>query len=461
VIIIVFILGINYLGTPIDGASTVFAAAMDNIKQARTFSCTEIFQATFQDGEKEGKYLLKQMWMFKEPDRERHETLTSPWPRYIGEVSIMDYGTRQQLEFRPVEKTATLHDMSSDYDIDEKTGELKLTQLSTRLRDRLLEWSAGAVDDLGGVELDGRTVRMLQSQKYNRVTTVWIDPKTNFPVQIELKWMDQSREPVMYTSIQIDTELDDDLFSLEPPAGYAVTVDKSGWPDGKEKMGAKIMYLGKLCMIFANQHNDEYPSELADIVTVGIITDEVLSKVLTAPDEPDGPPVIRYRQPDTSVADWSNEVLLYEVYEDRSADDLVAVNMLDSHAEFIPVRVLEQYLKPWPANKKKVSACMAYLYRHCNSYATEHEGQYPGELADLVREDVSDEAITRLQRAWGQRDGRAVIQYHPPRADAEHSAEVILYEIYDRWPDDGAVVCYADGHCEIIPDQNRFEELIR
>ncbi|MHC4113592.1 MAG: hypothetical protein ACYSUY_21165, partial [Planctomycetota bacterium] len=116
VIIIVLMLGINYLDTPIDGASTVFAAAMDSVRQARTFLCTEIFEVTYEDGGKRGKYLMKQKLMFKEPDRERHEKLTSapPWPQYIGEVTIWHYGKRQRLQFRPFDKTAEFHDMSSD-----------------------------------------------------------------------------------------------------------------------------------------------------------------------------------------------------------------------------------------------------------------------------------------------------------------------------------------------------------
>jgi len=344
VIILVIIIGIVELGKPI-GASAAFAAAMNNIKQARTFSCTGIFEVQYEDGDNRGKYLLKQKWMFKEPDRERHETLTSapPWPKDVGEVTIWHYGKRQQLKFRPFDKTAEFHDMSSDYDVDDKTGELRLTQLSTRLRDRLQEWSAGAVEDLGRAELDGQSVRMLRSRKDKRITTVWVNPETNYPVQIEHKWTDQSRSPVMYTSIQIDTELDDAFFSLEPPEGYTLSVDKSRWPDDKEKKGTKIMHLGKFCLIYANKHDDQFPGELADLVTSGITTDEVLKKILASPDEPDGPPVIRYRQPDR---------------------------------------------------------------------------------------------------------------------DAERSTEVILFEVFDQWPEDGAVVCFADGHCEIIPNQNRFEELI-
>jgi len=330
----------------INRGSSIFAAAMDRMKHARTFSCTAIFEVAYEGSGKRGKYLLKQRLMFKEPDRERHEKLTSapPWPQYIGEVTIWHYGKRQQLQFRPFDKTAEFHDMSSDYFIDEKTGELKLTQLNTRLRDRLLEWSAGAVEDLGRVELEGQSVRMLQSRKDKRITTVWVNPETSYPVQIEHKWTDQSRSPVMYTSIQIDAELDDALFSLEPPEGYTLSVDKSAWPDDKKKIMTKVKYLGLWCLNYANDNDDQFPGELAELVKAGIITDEVLKRVLAAPDEPDGLPVIRYR---------------------------------------------------------------------------------------------------------------------PPRANADTSTEVILFEIFDQWPEGGVVACFADGHCEIIPEQNRFEELIR
>jgi len=47
------------------------------------------------------------------------------------------------------------------------------------------------------------------------------------------------------------------------------------------------------------------------------------------------------------------------------------------------------------------------------------------------------------------------------RADAELSKEVVFCEIFDQWPDGGAVVCYADGHCEIIHEQSRFKELTK
>jgi hypothetical protein len=332
VIVFVMIVGIVEFGKPI-GASTVFAAAMDNIRKARTFSCIEIFEVSYKDDDKSGSYLLKQKWMFREPDLKRHEKLTSPWPQYVGEVTISNYGTRQELSFRPAEKTARLRDLVSDYAIDSKTGELKQTQLNTRLRDRILEWSAGAVEDLGNVKLDGQIVRMLQSRHDNRITTVWIDPQTNDPVQVEHTWTDESRSPVIITEIQIDVGLDDKLFSLEAPEDYALSVEEPGWPDDKRKLMTKVMHLGLLCVIYAGNNDNRFPVELADLVTSGAITEEALNRVLASPDDPDGPPVIRYRKPD-STADWSTEVTLYEMY-DQWPDDGVIACFMDGHSELI------------------------------------------------------------------------------------------------------------------------------
>lgn len=472
-IVLAIVIGITELGERVDGASVVFAAAMDSVRQARTFSCTEITERPNRDGnDQEGEtFLFRNKWMFKEPDWKRHERPRGPWGKVVNEITITHYGKRQRLELKGVEKTARLHDMSSRYQVDDKTGELRLTRLRTDLRDQLLETSAGAVDDLGEAVVEGRSVRVLQSHKGKRITTVWIDPETKHPVQIEHKWTGQSRSPLMYTAILIDTELDDDLFSLAPPAGYTVKVVKPLYPDERMKMVAKIMHLGVLCNRYWGNHNSVYPDELADIVTAGIISDDALKNVLAAPNEPGGPPVIRYRRPDANAPDPYMEVMLYEVHKEGSGDGRVMVGTsFGLTAGLRPVQTLVQLLKPWPEHKKKLSANMTRLHWFCDRYAKEHGGKYPAKLEDIVGSEaweelvgtqVSEDIITSLQAPWGQPEAPAVIRYHAPRAEMELSSEVILYEIYDQWPDDGAVVCYADGHCELVGDQNRFEELIR
>jgi len=462
VFILAVIIGIIELGKPI-GASAVFAAAMDSIKQARTFKCTEVTERPNRDGDsREGEtFLFKQTWIFKEPNWERYERPRSPWGAVVNEVTITHYDKRKSLELRPLEKTALLHDMSSDYEVDNKTGELRLTQLRTGLRDRLLKTSEGAVDDLGKAVLDGKSVRVLQSRKDNRVTTVWIDPETGYPVQIEHKWSGQKRLPLLYTSIEIDVELDDKLFSLETPEGYTVKESGALYRDDREKMMTKIMHVGEYCVFHRSSYKDGFPNKLEDIVKAGFMSEEAFRKVLTSPDDPNGPPVIRYRQPDANAPDPDIEVVLYEDPAKGSGDGRVMVLMLRPYGTQIPVRSLEQLLKPWPEHKKKLAYQMTRLQWFCDRYAKEHGGKYPVKLADITGADIWEDTIKRLQAPWSQPDGPPVIQYRPPHAEVELSSEVIFYELYEQWPDDGAVVCYGDGHCEIIKDQNRFEELIK
>ena len=68
VIALVIIIGIIELGEPVGRASVVFAAAIDSVRQAGTFSCTEISESWYEDGGEYRKYLSKQRRMFKEPD---------------------------------------------------------------------------------------------------------------------------------------------------------------------------------------------------------------------------------------------------------------------------------------------------------------------------------------------------------------------------------------------------------
>jgi outer membrane lipoprotein-sorting protein len=337
VIILVIIIGFIEPGRPI-GASAAFAAAMDNLKQARTFSCTGTFLVTYYYGDKGEKYLMKERLMFKEPDRERREQLTSPPPRPqdLGKVTIWHYGKRQRLQLRPFDKTAEFRDMSSDYVIDAKTGELKLTQLDTRIRDGLLKLTAGAVEDLGSVELDGQSVRLLRSRADKGITNVWVNPKTNYPVQVEQEWTDPNWPPVMWSSVQIDAELNNELFSLEPPEGYTLSVEESNLPDDKAKMMTKIKHLGLCCVYYANDNDGEFPTDLGDLVKPGVIalSRDVLNRVAASTDNPDGPSVFRYRKPKTDAKDRSHEVMLYEIY-DQWPDDGIVVCFADGHCEII------------------------------------------------------------------------------------------------------------------------------
>jgi len=307
-----------------DGAGKAFAAAMDGVRNARTFSCKQIFYA--RNGQQ-----MTMSFMFKEPDLERVALLDDA--SNATEVQITDYGQGRQLVLNPKEMVASLMDISGEYDVAPDTGELKLSRLDTGMRDRLMSLRAGVVEDLGPTELDVRSVRLLQSQRENRLVKVWIDPQTGLPLQIELNLPEYGQRWV-YTSIKIDEELDNNLFSLHVPDGYRLWSGGLFKPtaDDKEQLFAKMRYLILPCIRYAQAHDNQFPEQLADLYAVGI-THQVIREVLAAPGRPDGPAVIRYRQPRGKGYSGS-EVVLYESFDQWPAVG-VAACFADGHCEVI------------------------------------------------------------------------------------------------------------------------------
>jgi outer membrane lipoprotein-sorting protein len=301
------------------GPQEAFAAALDHVKQARTFACTWTIEF-IQDGK---KMRGVQEHYFKEPDKERRVWVESLYPAiFRNETTISRFGERKQLHYLEVngDKEASIHDMSSDYVVDPETGNLRLTQLDVSSRDSLLALARGdAVKDLGRVELDKRRVRLLQSQKDDSTIRLWIDPGTELPVQIEIR-TPTARQLV--TSITIDQPLDESLFSLTPPMGYKIKELKL-WDDHAGKIGAKMRYLSQLLFAFAqNSADGRFPKALKELETMGV-KPQVLATVLAPADDPKGVPVIRYRPPSVALRELKNTervVLLHEAFDQWPAN---------------------------------------------------------------------------------------------------------------------------------------------
>ncbi len=315
------------------GAEEAFAAAIESVKRARTFACREITEWT-RDGQ---RYTLETTLMFKEPDLERHEYVAGTELSYPGNTRITDYARRRRLELRPHNMTASLIDMSSEYMVDEETGTLEPSRLRTWLRDEVISLSTRAVEDLGVVDLDGCSVRMLKSQLGERIVTVWIDPKTNSPVQIETYWPEaKSKLRILYTSIRIDEPLDDELFSLDPPAGYVLRGPDKPRDDLERRM-TKAVYLARKCCLYMQNHDNQWPSTLNDLPKADIgLTEEALRTLLAPPGQPDGPPIFRYR-PARPDADGSDQIIVYEIVDEWPKIGIVAA-FADGHAELIKDR---------------------------------------------------------------------------------------------------------------------------
>ena len=125
------------------GASQAFAAALDQIRQARTFSCLRVDE-TVEEGT---RYERKEQFFFKEPYSERTELVSSRFPELGRQVTIHDYQRRQRLVLYPETKEAKRFDYRHSYLVNEETGKIELSQLDTTMRDQLLEWTDRAAEE--------------------------------------------------------------------------------------------------------------------------------------------------------------------------------------------------------------------------------------------------------------------------------------------------------------------------
>jgi outer membrane lipoprotein-sorting protein len=296
------------------GAEQVFAQALDRAANAHTFSADVTMTYAVDDRQER----TQQRVMFKEPHLERREILMEG---RVQQVTITDYGNRRRMTLDPANKIARPADLNNSFEIDPETGGVNLTQLDTSLRERLLSMHSDAVEDLGEVELSGRTVRLMQSSEEDRVVKVWADPQADVPVQISIELPDQE---IVYSSIKIDEELPEDRFSFEPPDGYQVMSQSMPTPQ-VGRVFAKTKYLLLKCWEYASEHDNEFPGQLSDLDVDG----DILRNLLTI--EEGGR--FEYVQPQLD-GDMSRKIVLYESH-DVWPQQGVVVGFADGHCEFI------------------------------------------------------------------------------------------------------------------------------
>jgi outer membrane lipoprotein-sorting protein len=320
------------------GAQEAFAAAIEKVDKARTFSARTIHR-WMEDGQPK---VSETLVMFREPNQHRMENIKG----LPAQVVITDYEVRKQLVLLPENKTGQLQDISTQYSVDDKTGRVKLSELWTGERDEVLKFSAQAVKDVGREKLDGKDVRVLRSADGGEpVKTVWVNPDSGAPMQIGLSWPSR-KSTYTFASIRIDEDLDDSLFSLEPPKGYAMEappVDprtrEAREHDGKMLVKARDVVMA--CYKYADKKGD-FPEQLADLKGV-VMEEAALTALLAAPDEPEGPPVLVYRKP-RKGKDAGEEIVVYEAPEHRRAGHVVAA-MWDGHAQLCTEEYFNKLMK--------------------------------------------------------------------------------------------------------------------
>ena len=137
-------------------------------------------------------------------------------------VVIKYLSQRKSLLLVPASKTATV--LTSTSKRKDQTPEYDASVFFRLFR--LVEEKPGAVEheSLGEKEIDGRKVVGFHISGQPHDLTLWGDPKTGLPVRVETTSGIEGSVKATFSDFVFNVDMDESLFSLEPPAGYTVTV---------------------------------------------------------------------------------------------------------------------------------------------------------------------------------------------------------------------------------------------
>lgn len=149
-------------------------------------------------------------------------------------VTIEDSSQGKSLMLVAASKTATV--LTYTKNRKDKTPEYGGLFTIFRLF-QLVEEKPGAVEheSLGEKEIDGRKVVGFHISSQPHDLVLWGDPKTGLPVRVEMTSGIEGSVKATFSDFVFNVDMDESLFSLEPPAGYTVQYQKSDSSPLEEK----------------------------------------------------------------------------------------------------------------------------------------------------------------------------------------------------------------------------------
>ena len=227
-------------------ATSAFAEMAQKLSKAHTLA----YRTTTEGPDM--KAPMKARCLFKEPGLMRTELDG-------GAVIIMDASEGKQLMLDPASKSAMLIEgKASAAPAEPKAGAGMIDYLR-----QLTEGDAKPAADkvIGDVRARGYLVKKLGIEM-----TIWVDPKTRLPLRIETADRIQGKEfRSAITDFEIDPQIDDALFRVEPPPGFALRKMESKIIGMDEKtMLNPESAAADLLRIFAEKTGGTFPRRLDD-----------------------------------------------------------------------------------------------------------------------------------------------------------------------------------------------------
>ena len=155
--------------------------------------------------------------MVLDATRSRHEMVM---PNKSKMVMIFDWGRGKSLTLSPATKTAVVVSLAN------------LTKEQVAQQDMFASFRSILLDardkpdvkrePLGEKEIDGRRLVGFRVSGKGMVVSLWGDPKTGLPVSAETTMAMFANTKTTMTDFVFNVDMDESLFSVEPPAGYTV-----------------------------------------------------------------------------------------------------------------------------------------------------------------------------------------------------------------------------------------------
>jgi len=271
-IIIGGLIGIHHLGGSIDGASVAWAGALKKIQNAKTLTWKTSFML-------EGEELWVMRAMVLEPHYRRFELPD-------GRIWILDYRRGKAVILDPSNNTFTIQST-----ITEENQDIYNT---FRGFQNTRGYSAKRIGERQINEKKTIGFHLSKEDQNADDIHIWVDPQTQLPIQIEGTFETAPGRvfQLVTTEIVFDSELDQSLFSLEPPAGYerqqqepAPLLQRNPELANRAKPAARAKHVAvvnrlksaanldrilKACRKYVEEHNGQWPDSLEGLTRYGL-----------------------------------------------------------------------------------------------------------------------------------------------------------------------------------------------
>jgi outer membrane lipoprotein-sorting protein len=240
--------GLFYSAVVPSTEAAAFAEVAQKLRDAHTLA----YRSTVESPELKSRMTMRSL--FKEPSSFRTELDG-------GIVAIADGSQGKQLILDPATKTALLLEGKAP---EAPLGPAAAVGLVERLR-QLTEGDAKHVGDkaIGDIHARGYLVK---DKTFGTEMTIWVDPGTRLPLRIESSDRIQGKEiRVTSSDFRIDPDVDDALFRVAPPPGYALRKAESNALGMDEKTFLNPEEAAAaLLRLFAEKTGGTFPRRLDD-----------------------------------------------------------------------------------------------------------------------------------------------------------------------------------------------------